>query len=151
MALLPVPIYVIAPIVAEKVQFRLPTGRTIPYRNDYTWFLRPWRTDCSGPKRFAEEALKSVEENAVIYADGTTVYPLLYAQELKGIRRDITIVSEHGSVNNLKEYDEDVIDKLFAERAIYVVSPVAGYCPEFLLERYNFVEAGVLYRAVEKK
>ena len=147
MPLLPAPIYVIAPIAAEKVQFRLPTGRTIPYRNDYTWFLRPWRTGYRGPERFADEALKSVEENAVIYADGTTVYSLLYAQELKGLRRNVTIVSEHGSVNNLKEYDEDIIDELLSKRAIYVVSPVDGYCPAFLLKRFDFVKAGVLYLA----
>lgn len=146
--MLPVPIYVIAPIVAEKVQFTLPTKRTIPYRNDYTWFLRPWQTGYRGPEQFAGEVLKRVEQDAIIYADGTTVYPLLCAQQLKGTRRDVTIVSGHGSVNNLKEYGQDVIDKLLTRRVVYVVSPVAGYCPDFLLEQYDFTKAGVLWRVV---
>jgi hypothetical protein len=90
-----------------------------------------------------------VQREAVIYADGTTVYPLLYAQQVKGERQDVTVVSGHGSVDNLKNYDEDIIDRLFTEHAIYVVSPVPGYCPEFLLERYEFHKAGTLWRAAD--
>ncbi len=149
LALLPIPTYIIAPVVAEKTQFKLPTKRSIPYRNDYIWFLRPWRTGYHGPGKFANEALDAVEDEAIIYADGTTVYPLLYIQEIEGKRRDVTIVSGHGSVNNLKEYNEDVIDKVLTERAVYVVSPVPGYCPQFLLERYEFKQAGVLWKVVD--
>ncbi len=151
LTLLPIPIYAITPVIAEKMQFVIHARRQIPYRNDYTWFLRPWQIGNYGPELFANEALQSVENNALIYADGTTVYSLLLTQEDTDMREDLTIVSGHGSVNNLNEYGEDVIDKLFGWRAIYVVSPVAGYCPKFLLERFDFKEAGVLYRAVERK
>ena len=146
---LPIPTYILAPIVAQKIQFQLPVKRDIPYRNNYTWFLHPWRTGNYGPEQFAKEAFNTVEDNAIIYADGTTVYVLLYSQEVGGQRRDVTIVSGHGSVNNLKEYDEDVIDKLFAERAVYVVLPVPGYCPEFLLEQYEFKQTGVLWKVID--
>lgn len=44
-----------------------------------------------------------------------------------------------------------MIDELFAKGSVYVVSPVVGYCSKFLLEKYNFTKAGVLYRAVGKK
>ena len=91
-----------------------------------------------------------MEDGAIIYADGTTVYPLLYAQEVRGKGENVTVVSGHGSVNNIEEYGEDVIDRLFEGHAIYVVS-LGGYCPRFLSERYDFVAAGVLYRAVEKR
>jgi len=149
LTLLPIPAYIIAPLIAQKVHFKLSSTRNIPYRDEYTWFLQPWQTDYNGAENFANEALDTVEDKAVIYADGTTVYTLLYMQEIKGKRRDITIVSGHGSVNNLKEYNEDVIGKLLAERPVYVVSPLAGYCPQFLLERCTFVQAGVLWRAVD--
>ena len=114
LALLPIPTYIIAPVIAQKMQFNLSTKREIPYRNEYIWFLRPWQTGYHGPEKFANEALDAVEDKAIIYADGTTVYPLLYIQEIKGKRRDVTIVSEHGSVNNLKEYNEDVIGKVLS-------------------------------------
>ena len=149
--LLPIPAYAVTPTLAEKTKAVFAGKRQIPYRNNYKYFLQPWKTGYNGAEQFANEALDVVEDNAVIYADGTTVYAILYAQQVSGKRRDVTIVSGHGSVNNLEEHNEDVIDKLFAERAVYVVSPVAGYCPRFLLEKYDFAQAGVLYRAVEKK
>lgn len=151
LSLLPVPVYAIVPAVAEKVGFSLGTKRDVPYRNDYTYFLRPWKTGYRGTERFANEALDTVEDRAVIYADGTTVYSLLYVQEVVGGGEDVTVVSGHGSVDNLKEYSEEKIDELFAERAIYVVSPVRGYCPGFLLKNYDFVKARVLWRVVERK
>jgi hypothetical protein len=144
-----IPVYIAAPIAAQEMGFKLPTRREIPYRNDYIWFLRPWQSGNNGPEEFANEVFSIVQHDAVIYADGTTVYPLLYAQQVKDKRQDVTVVTGHGSANNLNNYGEDVIDRLFAEHAIYVVSPVSGYCPEFLLERYKFSKVGILWRAAE--
>jgi hypothetical protein len=151
LALMPIPAYIIAPVIAQKMQFNLSTTRDIPCRNEYIWFLQPWKTGYNGAEKFANEALDAIEDNAIIYADGTTVYPLLYMQEIKAKRRDVTIVSGHGSVGNLKEYNEDVIDKVLTERAVYVVSPLPGYCPQFLLERYKFEPKGVLWKVVDRR
>lgn len=152
LALLPIPVYIVAPIVAEKMQFNLSTGREIPYRNSYTWFLRPWQTGYNGAERFAKEALSSVEKEAIIIADGTTVCPLWYVQTVKGISPQVKVVSSHGSYQNPVAFPtEDTIERLMADHAVYVVSPVAGYCPRFLLDRYNFVRSGVLWRVVEQK
>lgn len=155
LALLPVSIYIIAPIVAKKVQFKFPTRREVPYRNDYIWFLQPWRTGYHGPEQFADEVFNTLEDKAIICADGTTVYPLLYAQELKKRRRDIRIVSSHAKRKNPVQFDELTIPQLLTETSIYVVSPAPGYCPDYLLKRYDFVKAGSIYRVldviVEKK
>ncbi|MHC4659011.1 MAG: protein O-mannosyl-transferase family [Planctomycetota bacterium] len=126
LALLPIPTYVIAPAIAQETDFKLPTKRNIPYRNDYTWFLQPWRTGCRGPEKFAEEVFNTVGGDAVVYADGTTVYALLCAQEVKKGRSDIRIVS------------------------FYVVSKVPGYCPQFLLERYEFKQAGAVWKVLKR-
>jgi hypothetical protein len=149
LALFPIPTYIVAPIIAQKVQYNLTTERNISFRNDYIWFLKPWRIHYHSPEKFADEVFNTVEDNAVIYADGTTVYPLLYAQEIKGKRRDVTIVSEFSSVNNLKKYNEDVINKVLAERAVYVVSPLVGYCPQFLLEHYELRRTGIIWKVVK--
>jgi hypothetical protein len=34
---------------------------------------------------------------------------------------------------------------------VFVVSPVAGYTPDVLLERYDFEREGVLWRVKERK
>jgi hypothetical protein len=152
LALLPVPTYIIAPAIAQEVQFKLPLKRNIPYRNDYIWFLRPWKTADRSPERFANEALKIVEDSAVICADGTTVYPLWYLQEIKGIRTDVKVVSQSGSYKNPIPFPTvDTIEQLMADTAVYVVSPVEGYCPGFLLEHYDFVRTGPIYRVVDRQ
>jgi hypothetical protein len=150
LALLPIPTYIVAPVIAQKMQFNLTTKRDIPYRNEYIWFLRPWQTGYNGPEQFAKQALSDVEKEAVIIADGTTVYPLWYIQEVKGTAPNVKIVSKHGSYESPIAFPTaETIGKLVAERAVYVVSPVVGYCPGFLLERYKFERKGVLWKVVD--
>ncbi|MDH4238692.1 MAG: DUF2723 domain-containing protein [Phycisphaerae bacterium] len=150
-AFLPIPVYIIAPVTAEKMQFKLTTHGNIPYRNDYRWFLRPWRTGRDSPERFVNEIYDTVETDAIIWADTTTVPPLLYAQHVKGKRGDVKIISSIMSSEGSPEFNEQTIEKLLDERPVYVVSPIKGYCPAFLLEGYRFEEAGIIWRVVEKQ
>ena len=149
--LLPIPVYAAAPELAKQLGVKSGRGREIPYRNDYTYFLLPWKTGYTGADRFANDALTEAADKAIIYADGSTAYSLLLAQEIGGKRPDVTIVSGHGTINNLNDYNDSISSKLYTQRVVYVVSPVAGYCPQFLLDRYDFEKTGVLYKAVEKK
>lgn len=152
--LLPIGAYITVPIMAEKMEFQMPTKRTIPYRNDYIWFLRPWNGGNTGPEQFATEGLGCVEDNAIILADGTTVYTLWYVQQVKGVKKGVKVLSTHGSYENPIEFPtKDTIGEMMAESPVYVVSPVKGYCPDYLLdtERYEFEQAGPIYRVVEKK
>lgn len=148
---MPVLVYAVLPKVAEAVDFKIGTKRVLPYRDDYKFFLQPWQTGYRGAERFANEALEQVEKYAIIFADGTTVYPLLLTQETANKRKDVTIVSGHGRIDNMQEFDENSIKKKVLAKLVYVVSPIKGYCPDFLLEKYDFVKAGVLFRVVEKK
>ena len=151
-ALLPLAAYEFVPSAAERLKIDLGTKRTIPYRNDYTYFLRPWQRGNDGAERFAREALEGVENGAIIIADGTTVYPLWYLQEIKGLRKDVEIISEHSNYRNrISVPSVDTIVELMAERTVYVVSPDAGYCPDYLLEGYDFIRAGPIYRVVNRE
>jgi hypothetical protein len=143
-AVMPVFVYAAAPALAEKAHVALGTKRTIPYRNEYVYFLRPWQGRNDGPQRFADEALKTAGDNAIIYADGTTVYPLLYEQQVKGKYSGVTVISGHASANNMDKYGD--IDKLVAGRPFYVVSPVKGYIPAEWLEKYSFERQGDIWR-----
>ena len=146
----PVPVYAFLPKIAKAVDFKIGTKRVLPYRDDYKFFLQPWKTGYRGAEIFAIEALEQVERDAIIFADGTTAYPLLLAQEILNVRKDVTIVSDHGSIDNLKKFDESSIKEKIITKSVYVVSPVKGYCPGFLLENYDFIDAGVLFRVLER-
>jgi hypothetical protein len=149
-SLLPVGVYAAAPALAEKMQFSIGTRGDIPYRDDYKYFLQPWRTGDRGAERFAEEALEVTGKDAVIYADLTTVGPLLYVQEVKRKRPEVKIVSSVIKSENAPRFDERTIEQLLKKRTIYVVSCRPRYCPAFVLDNYDLVPAGILWQVVER-
>ncbi|UCG46438.1 MAG: DUF2723 domain-containing protein [Phycisphaerales bacterium] len=152
LSLLSIPAYAAAPAIAEKAGVS-GRARDIPYRDDYRYFLRPWKTGYRGAERFAEEVLAGVEQGAIIVCslDGTTAPPLLYVQQIKGRRPDVKIIAEFGQSEGAPNVDEQTIDAVLAERAVYVVSPIRGYCPDFLLDGYDFEAEGLLWRVIEKR
>ncbi len=150
-ALLPIPAYALTPALARKTYKALGQRRQRPYRDEYKYFLQPWKTGYRGAERFANEALDTVEENAIIYAYTTDVHALLYVQEVKGKRTDVKIVSDHDSSKDAPVFNRETIAQLMNGSAVYVSSAVRGYCPGFLLDSYDFVQAGVLWRVVERK
>jgi hypothetical protein len=151
-SLVTVPFYIVAPKIAKGLEIKIGSGRVITYRNNDTYFLWPWKMGYTGAEKFGIEALFSVRPPAVIYADATTAPPLLYAQEVMEKRPgvNIKIISSIGSSENSPEFNELTIEKLLRDRDVYVVSPAKGYCPDFLLRRYDFEPAGVLWEAVKK-
>jgi hypothetical protein len=148
-ALLPIPAYCFTPELARKTYKPLGQRRQRPYRDEYIYFLQPWKTGYRGAERFANEALDMVEKNAIIYADSTTVHALLYAQQVKGKRLDVKIVSDYDRSENAPIFNEDTIAVLLNDSSLYVVSPFPGYCPQFLLEQYKFKQVGILWRVVD--
>jgi hypothetical protein len=147
--LLTVPVYIVAPRIAQRLNV-MTRPRKIPYRNDYAYFLTPWKTGENGPDIFAEEAFKAVTPNALIIADSTTSPPLLYAQEVKARRPDVKIISPAGSTPGSPKFDRQTADEILTQRSVYVVSPVEHFCPDFLLERCTFHKAGPLWLATPK-
>ena len=127
LSLLPIPTYIVAPAVAQKQKFNLSTRADVPRRNDYVWFLQPWKAGYSGAEKFADEVFEKLEPDAVVYADNTMVYPLLYMQEVKGKRADIKIISEYAGSEGLPLLSEKSIEQWLSEGDVYAVSPVAGH------------------------
>ncbi len=148
-AFVPVGVYAVAPALAQHLHVQIGTRQDIPYRNDYEYFLQPWKMADTGAERFAREALESVEGNAIICADTTTIGPLLYVQEVKGGRPDVKVVTGIARSQAAPTVNERTIGTLLETHPVYVVSKKPGYGPAFLLDRYEFVEAGVLWRVVE--
>ena len=148
-AVMPVAAYAAAPGLAQHLKLPIGTRQDVPHRNDYEYFLQPWKTGYAGAERFAREALETAEPNAVIYADSTTVPPLLYVQEVKGLRPDVKIVMGTVSSQGATCVNQQTIGELIEEHPVYVVSKQRGYCPTFILGKYSLAEAGVLWRVVK--
>ena len=149
--MLPIIAYCVTPAVAKKAYKSLGSRRQRPYRDEYKYFLQPWKTGYRGAERFASEALEQVENNAIIYAPSTDVHSLLYMQEVKGLREDVKIISSQDVSIGAPALTEDTIKFLIEDTDIYVVSPVSGYCPDYIIDNYDFAEAGLIYRIVKKE
>ncbi len=148
-SLVPIAVYTVAPTLTRKMHVNIGTRSDIHYRDEYKYFMQPWKTGYRGAERFADEALGTAGENAVIYADTTTAGPLLLAQQVKGIRPDVKIVS--GTVNSegAPKFDRETIAQLVKELPVYVVSTKPGYCPEFVLDNYHLIYAGILWQVAK--
>ncbi len=126
LVLLPIPIYIYAPAIAQKQKFNISTRADIAYRNDYVWFLRPWKAGYRGAEEFAEEVFAKLGPEAVVYADNTMVYPLLYVQEVKGERADIKVISRYAGSEGVPLLNEKSMEQWLSETDVYAVSPVGG-------------------------
>ena len=149
LALVPIGVYCVAPAWARAQQFSLGTRADLPYRDDYRYFLQPWKTGDRGAARFATEVLEQVEANALIYADMTTVPALLFVQQHRGLRPDVHVVSEKMASPGAPHFDAESIAHHLAARPVYVVSRAEGYCPRFVLERYRLRKRGLLWQVQE--
>ncbi len=148
-SLLPVIAYWVAPAVAEHMNLRIGTRGDLAYRDDYEFFLEPWKIGDMGADRFATEALSGAEPNAIILADTTTVGPLLYVQEVKGLRPDVKIVTGIARSQGAPPYDLQALEKRVAIQPVYVTSNQRGYCPAFVLDRCELTKVGVLWRVTK--
>jgi hypothetical protein len=99
--------------------------------------------------QFAREVFKSTSPNAAIYADSTTSPPLFYLQDVYQKRKDLIIVSPKITGTYDTVFNQENIHQVFNERPFYTVSPLEGYCPSYIIEQFDFVEEGVLYRIVK--
>ncbi len=147
----PIGVYAAAPTLAGRMQLDIGARGDVPYRDDYEYFLRPWKTGYKGAENFADEALSLAQKNAVIYADTTAVAPLLLARQVNGKRPDVKIVSGTVNSRDAPKFNEQTIEQLLKEWPIYVVSPKPGYCPAFVLDNYDLVRVGILWQVVESE
>jgi hypothetical protein len=146
-ALLPAAVYVPLPQVARACGVKLGVERDVPYRDSYTYFLRPWKTGYSGAQRFAQELHDSLPDGAVVIADSTTARPVHYLALTGRWRRDVRIYprGEHDPATD-RPSEREFRDALAAAR-LFVISPTVRL-PGSPEATYDFEPAGVVYRVV---
>ncbi len=149
LALSPVAVYAVAPSLAERCDLSIGTRGDIAHRDDHAFFLQPWKTGYRGAEQFAREVLEAVPAEALIYADTTTVAPLLYMQEVEGVRPDVKIVTGLVRSAGAPLYGEAELAESLVRCPVYVTSPRPGYCPPFILEKYDLDQCGLLWRVVQ--
>lgn len=151
LAIMPVLVYCFTPAVGRKFYPSLGQRRQLPYKEPYSYFLRPWKSGYRGADTFARQALEAVDENGIIWVDATVVHLMLYIQQAKELRQDVRITSKYYRGDNAPAPEYVDFDGLLDEASVYVVSPGRTYCPQYWLDNYEFIEAGPIYKVVDKK
>ncbi|MCF7974316.1 MAG: glycosyltransferase family 39 protein [Phycisphaerae bacterium] len=151
LSLCPAIVYFVAPNVLKRQGITLGTRQNIPYRDDLTYFLQPWKTGYGGAGQFAGEVFEQLAQGAVLYADNTTVAPLVLYQAIHGSRPDVHVVSAVISTPGAPEFSEASFDRLIKTRPVYVVSDQHGYFPSFLIEYYEMHQRGHIFQVIKPK
>jgi hypothetical protein len=150
-AIVPVLVYAILPTAARTAGVHLGVRREVPYRDSYSYFLVPWKNGYRGAERFAREVHEFLPEGAVLLADASTARPLHYFQLTGRWTKRIRVEPPLRRPNVTPRPAESVLRDELEAGLVYVVTPVEGYCPDWLLERYEVERAGLVYRVVGPK
>ncbi|MEA3475577.1 MAG: DUF2723 domain-containing protein [Candidatus Cloacimonadota bacterium] len=79
------------PIFLKHFKINIINIRSLPNRDNFTFFLFPPKNSYYGAYDFAQITLGNLPMRSVILADFTIAQPLLYLQEVENFRRDIEI------------------------------------------------------------
>lgn len=116
------PAYLFISNYARRHAVDLGTKRKIPFRDVYKYYIRPWQQFQTGPRQLVTETFRVLPENAVLFADSTTIPAFLYVHEVENRRKDIDILP----LGPGKEKPQE-----FGDRPIFTLSIVKGYYPEW--------------------
>ncbi|MFA6133551.1 MAG: DUF2723 domain-containing protein [Phycisphaerae bacterium] len=122
--------------------------RKLPFRDEARYWMVPWKQDESSADQFAVAALLQAQPDAVVFLDGTTLYPLKLKQRLEGLSPDVTLTDGGEPMPSYESHNSE-FRQVLGNRPLLVVTPQAGYVPEKLLSDAEFVrrDGQVLYQA----
>jgi hypothetical protein len=116
----------------------------VAYRDTEKFFLVPDKRGCDGAERFAREVFAIVPENSVVVADFTPGAVLGYFQHVRGLRRDVLVVSPEGK--DMLKY----IDRVSAERPVFMVGGHPAYEEDLIGAKYLLVRIGPILQVVPR-
>lgn len=114
--------------------------REIPGRPALAYFLNPSKRGYTGAAWFATAALEDLPPNATIIADYTVAMPMMYLQQVEGLRPDVQIASLAGS-------DQIPFAIQSAENGpVFLALTGKYYDTETLSEYFTIEPAGAVHR-----
>ena len=120
-------------------------SRTLPFRNEVRYWLVPWKQGEDSAERFVTAVDQQLEAGDVLVADATAAGPLLAARAVGRLSNRWQLVTPWSDVAEQVR----VAEGLAGHARVFVVSPVTGYAPQWLVSpTLKYVREGVLWRVV---
>ncbi|MFA7173776.1 MAG: hypothetical protein WC340_10240 [Kiritimatiellia bacterium] len=134
----------VAPLIVKKLQWGVRRSRVLPGRDEVAYWIQPWKQNEGSAQDFVESVGKVLGSGDILYADSTTAAPLMAAREVVPESFDFELLSPWSAI------EIELIKDAISRGHFYVVSPVRGYAPEWLLGgRYDFRERAVVKRVLK--
>ena len=121
-------------------------ARNLPSRNEWQYWIRPWKQSESSADVFARVVESTLAEDEVLYADSTAAAPIMAWRQINGAEGRFTLVSpwHHFTMADCR--------RMIDEGRMYVVSPARNYIPDWLnREDVSFRQTGLVYKVEEKR
>lgn len=153
-AALPAAVYAPLPAIARALNVGSldAPARAAPMRDAYTYFLWPWKGGYDGPARFAAACAARVPDGGAIIADSTTVRPIHYWQLTRDWHKTVKVYPPLVRPNDGTGVPRpDLLAGALDAGRVYVVRPIEGWCPRWLLVGYTLERDGPLYRVTGPK
>lgn len=118
--------------------------RSLPGRNEISYWLIPWKMNERSAEQFIEKVRKTMRPGEVLIADNTAAAPLLAARAGGSLPQTWTLVCQPLHNNTMGQASK-LIEK--APRA-FIVSPAPGYesVAGILDGRFRFQRRGIVYQ-----
>lgn len=145
---------VVPPLLRTYAPYRAPIPtRSVPYRDRFNWFLRPWMTGYDGAERFAREVLASLPQDAWLVVDSTLLPPINFLQVAEGVRKDVRLDCW---VTRQDWFPADELPAARAEKLraglLFTASDDPSYLPPWLRETPSRLEpAGHVFRVLPRE
>jgi hypothetical protein len=138
-------LYAAMPVVARATNLPLPGRKDLPFRDHGRYWLSPWKAGEDSAASFARAALSQAPPDAVIVADGTSRYPLLWTRHAAG-------GSSRPAILSLAEAHPTVVP--VGTPDVFVVSSLPGYHPPWMRRAAAFQkdsQDAILFRVVWRR
>ncbi|MFQ5430723.1 MAG: protein O-mannosyl-transferase family [Phycisphaerae bacterium] len=143
--------YEVAPSILKQWRVSFGADTRVPYRDNYTYFLRPRQNGYVGAARFAREALQRATPDGLLVADSTIMNVLVYVRDVEGLGRGVTL-TRTADVAPAEPAIEPTLEAVlpFVRRgAAFACREASGPLPPWMTKRLRFIPDGVLFRLEE--
>ena len=137
-----------APVIFCRVaeRFAPPRLRVLPFRDEFAYWAYPWKRHEDSAERFVTAVAKQgYPENMVAWVDTTAVAPLMVAQAMG------RLPSTWKWLTFWQKLPDEEVERLLrsSPNGGYVLSPITGYVPTYVLSRVkSFEKEGLLHRII---
>lgn len=143
LAVLPAPIYVVAASLLRRMDVPI-VKRSLPYRDPYDFFIKPWKQGDTGQRRFVTEAFARLPDGAALLTSFTMKFMFAYAQRVDGLRPDVAVLDDPRELIALIDVSADGSARW--RRPVFAADVESSQFPAALRRQCDAERDGVIWR-----